>query len=329
MLTTLLALLGGFVVLATALLLVANCITRRPFPQAPRTKKSAVLVTGASSGIGRSAALALAKQGFTVLAGVRKTSDGRDVEQDHENIRALIIDVAKDESVRSAATKVDSEHGDVDLVGLVNNAGVNTSGPMEFQPIDDIAWQLDVNVMGQVRVMQAFMPRLRAGETPGRIVNVSSVAGLVSTPFQGAYSASKFALNAVTDAMRRELRPWRISVSSINPGYVESAIFDKAAVTREEMKKNVPEAGLQLYSKLYERTPTVPKSLKATTKVTDDAIVHAMTARFPKPYYVVGAPAFLRQFSFITAPVISYALVDHLLAKTIWPKKWAVKGRCD
>jgi NAD(P)-dependent dehydrogenase (short-subunit alcohol dehydrogenase family) len=168
------------------------------------------LVTGTSSGIGRATALRLAERGHQVLAGVRDTAHA----PQHPLIRPIIIDVTDPEQVAAAARGIDELHG------LVNNAGVTFAGPIEEFPIDRLREQFEINLVGLVAVTQAFLPAIRASR--GRVVMVSSTSGRVVFPMLGAFSASKYALEAVSDALRRELRPWNVPVVIIVPGSFKS-----------------------------------------------------------------------------------------------------------
>ncbi|MEX0791398.1 MAG: SDR family NAD(P)-dependent oxidoreductase, partial [Actinomycetota bacterium] len=170
--------------------------------------RGAVVITGASTGIGRATAPRLAAIGFRVFAGVRKQADADSLKQEAPAVTPLILDVTDEHSIAEAATAVKAAVGANGLAGLVNNAGITVPGPLEFLPAEDLRRQFEVNVIGPIAVTQAFMPLLRAGK--GRIVNVGSIGGRVSTPFLGAYSASKFAIEAISDALRVELRPWGI-----------------------------------------------------------------------------------------------------------------------
>ncbi|HOY82414.1 MAG TPA: SDR family NAD(P)-dependent oxidoreductase, partial [Rhodoglobus sp.] len=175
---------------------------------------SAVLVTGASTGIGRATALALDARGITVFAGVRKPADGDALVAAGQHIVPLILDVTVAEQIAAAARSI-AESG-IPLVGLVNNAGIAAAAPLEFIAVDDFRHQLEVNVVGQLAVTQSVLPLLRASK--GRIVNITSIGGLISGPMLGPYHASKFALEAMTDTLRIELAPWGIGVAAIEPG---------------------------------------------------------------------------------------------------------------
>ncbi|MCB1543293.1 MAG: SDR family NAD(P)-dependent oxidoreductase, partial [Rhodoblastus sp.] len=172
--------------------------------------KRSVVVTGASTGIGYAIAQLLAREGFHVFAGVRRMDDAdRLVEEIGDEVTPLVFDVTDPQGVADAARDVGERLGDTTLAGLVNNAGIATAGPLLHQPIEEFRRQIEVNLIAQVAVIQAFAPllgadRARKGE-PGRIVNMSSVAGRIAAPFLGAYAASKHALEAVSDSLRREL----------------------------------------------------------------------------------------------------------------------------
>ena len=189
---------------------------------APRT----VLISGASTGIGRASAVRLAGAGWDVFAGVRKAEDGESVRAESpDRIHPVILDVTDQATIDATGQFVREAVGDRGLNGLVNNAGITVQGPLEFLPVDELRRQLDVNVIGQVAVTQAVMPEIRAAA--GRIVNMSSVGGRVAHPFLGPYNASKFAMEALTDSLRKELRPWGIHVIVVEPGSMATEIWEK------------------------------------------------------------------------------------------------------
>lgn len=195
--------------------------------------KRSVVVTGASTGIGYAIAQLLAREGFHVFAGVRRAQDAdRLAEEIGDELTPLVFDVTDPEGVAEAARDVGGRLGATTLAGLVNNAGIATAGPLLHQPVEELRRQLEVNVVAQVAVIQAFAPllgadRARTGE-PGRIVNMSSAAGRLAMPFTGAYAASKHALEAISDALRRELMLYGIDVIVIEPGPIATPIWDKA-----------------------------------------------------------------------------------------------------
>ena len=201
-----------------------------------------VVITGASTGIGRAAAEYLAGKGWKVFAGVRKHSDGEPLKQANANITPLILDVAKPDQVKAAVETVSNALDGMTLGGLVNNAGIANMGPLALQPMDEFEQHFDVNVFGLMRATQAFLPLLGMDEArtgaKGRIVNITSVGGRLSAPFLGAYAATKHAVEAITDALRRELLIYGIDAIAIGPGAVKTPIWDKA----EDMNRNQPYA---------------------------------------------------------------------------------------
>ncbi|GAB5459442.1 MAG: SDR family NAD(P)-dependent oxidoreductase [Henriciella sp.] len=191
-----------------------------------------VVITGASTGIGRSAAEHLAKQGWRVFAGVRKAEDGKALEGSDGLIIPIIIDVTKPEQLDKAAETVSQALDGQTLNGLVNNAGIANMGPLALQPLDHFKAHFDVNVFGLLAVSQAFLPLLGTDEArtgnPGRIVNITSVGGKLASPFLGAYTATKHAVESITDSLRRELVLFGIDAIAVGPGAVKTPIWDKA-----------------------------------------------------------------------------------------------------
>ena len=186
-----------------------------------------VLVTGTSTGVGAATALHLANNGFHVFAGVRRAEDGDALtSRVTRGLTPVILDVTDESTISAAVSTVTATVGRRGLAGVVNNAGIAKPAPIEFQPMSDFRMQLEVNLFGPVAVIQAFLPQIRRGG--GRIVNVGSIGGLLVLPLNGAYSASKFGIRAVTDALRLELRQWNIHVSLIEVAPVKTAIFGKS-----------------------------------------------------------------------------------------------------
>jgi NAD(P)-dependent dehydrogenase (short-subunit alcohol dehydrogenase family) len=192
-----------------------------------------VVVTGASTGIGYAIAEVLGKRGFEVFGSVRKEADAeRLVRVLGKRFTALRMDVTDDAATKSAAATVAEKLGGRTLFGLVNNAGIAGGGPLLHQPIEEFRQILDVNLLGPFRVTQAFAPllgadRARAGK-PGRIVQISSTGGKLGFPFLGSYVASKFALEGMSESLRRELLLYGIDVIVVGPGTVKTPMFDKA-----------------------------------------------------------------------------------------------------
>jgi NAD(P)-dependent dehydrogenase (short-subunit alcohol dehydrogenase family) len=276
----------------------------------------AVVVTGASSGIGRASVLELERLGFQVFAGVRKAADGDSLRAESRgNVTPVMIDVTDQESIRSASSQVGEAVGEGGLAGLVNNAGVAISGPLEFVPIDELRRQIEINLVGQVAVTQAFLALLRKGR--GRIVNVSSIGGRVALPFVGPYAASKFGIEAVSDSLRRELRPWGIEVSVIEPGSVATPIWDKGTATADELAAGMPAEGRELYGDAIE---AVRKAVAETAsrgmppETVAKSISHALTAAKPKTRYLVGRDAKVRAR---IAKVIPDRVFDRMIARAM------------
>src|ERR671924_841119 len=172
----------------------------------------AVVVTGASTGIGRATALLLDGRGYRVFAGVRKEADADELRRrGSDPLTPVTLDVTEADQIESARERVAEAVGKGGLVGLVNNAGVGGGGPIEFMPLDELRGTLEVNLIGQVAVTQAFIPLIRKAR--GTIVFIASIGGRVASPFMSPYNTSKFAVEAVGESLRHELRPWEIDVA--------------------------------------------------------------------------------------------------------------------
>ncbi|MFN8446421.1 MAG: SDR family oxidoreductase [Caldilineaceae bacterium] len=252
-----------------------------------------VVVTGASKGIGRAAALHLAAQGFYVFAGVRKTADGASLEQAAKGqITPILLDVTKQEQVAAAARQVETAVGANGLTGLVNNAGVAVSAPLEYLPLDELRAQLEVNLVGQLGVTQAFLPLLRRAK--GRIINISSIGGRIAGPLLGAYHASKFALEAMTDSLRLELHSWGIEVISIEPGAVATPIWETSLNRADALIASYPPEAIALYGKAIEkkRAEAQNNSKKGIAPMQVAKVIEqALTATRPQTRYLVGPDA--------------------------------------
>ena len=241
------------------------------------------LVTGASSGIGEATARRLAGAGWRVLAGVRKAGDAPDGTEE------ILLDVTDAEQIAAAAAPVGELHG------LVNNAGIAIASPVEALPLDELRRQLEVNVVAQVAVTQAFLPQLRAAR--GRIVLMGSIAGRSALPFLAPYAASKHALEAIADALRVELAPWGMHVAIVEPGTIATPIWTKGAAIAEELQARTDDDKLALYR---DRTAAFRRAAAAAGRRGQSpdnvaaAVEHALTAQRPKTRYLVGRDAKLR-----------------------------------
>ena len=250
-----------------------------------------VVITGASTGIGEACALQLHRLGFRVFAGVRNPEDGERLRAAaSDRLVPLRIDVTDAASISAAVAEVSRTLGEKPLGGLVNNAGIAVAAPVEFLPLDALRQQLEVNVVGQVAVTQAFLPLLRQGR--GRIVNMSSVSGRIVSPFVGAYGASKFALEALTDALRVELRPWGIRVALVEPGVIKTPIWEKSLAAAERLLAEMPPEAHELYGRAIDALRTGVLGLDGLPpERVANAVTHALTARRPRVRYVVGRDA--------------------------------------
>jgi NAD(P)-dependent dehydrogenase (short-subunit alcohol dehydrogenase family) len=258
-----------------------------------RMGKKAVVVTGASTGIGRACSLYLIERGFRVLAGVRQQADAEKLLEDAANdLVPLFMDVTQAESLAEAAGKARELIDDGGLSGLVNNAGISITGPLEFLPIEDLRQQLEVNVIGQVATTQSFLPLLREGN--GRIVNIGSLSGRTASPMLGPYAMSKFALAAFNDSLRRELHRWGIQVCLIEPGAIATPIWEKS-IERAEIRFGQLEAEAQrLYAPIIESVRAAAVKMSETAIPVEEVaevVHHALTAHRPRTRYLVGPDA--------------------------------------
>lgn len=255
------------------------------------TRRGRIVVTGASSGIGRACALRFAGLGYSVLAGVRNGADGDAIQSaSPQNIQPILLDVTRAESIAGAVAAA----GDEPLTGLVNNAGIAVTGPLELVPVQAWRDQYEVNVIGLVAVTQAFLPLLGGASGPGRVVNIGSIAGRSALPGSAPYDSSKYAVEAITDSLRMELHTSGIRVCLIEPGAVATTAWKKTLADLERLRRTAdPEtyhryAGLlAMVEKEVTRAERTAISADAVAKVVE----HAMTARRPKTRYVVGADA--------------------------------------
>ena len=203
---------------------------------APTIDKRAVVVTGASTGIGLACVEDLIGAGFFVFGSVRRAEDATRLhEKFGDDFAALLFDIVDDAAIDAAAREVSARLNGKTLAGLVNNAGVAVPGPLLYLPIEDFRRQIAINLTGQLKVIQAFAPLLGASDEkrpgpPGRIINMSSVAGRFAKPFMGAYNASKFGLEGLSDALRRELIVYGVDVVVIQPGMIATPIWDKLEI---------------------------------------------------------------------------------------------------
>jgi NAD(P)-dependent dehydrogenase (short-subunit alcohol dehydrogenase family) len=251
---------------------------------------AAMLITGASTGIGKACALELDRRGFRVFAGVRNDSAAAQLlAEASSRLTPITIDVTVADTIAAAAKMVAESVGDAGLAGLVNNAGIAIGGPLELVPIDALRRQIDVNVVGQIAVIQAMLPLLRKAR--GRIVNITSVSGGLAAPYFGPYAASKFAMEAANDALRIELRQWGIRVACVEPGPIATPIWDKSIAFADHLADTVDPARLALYDADLEIVrKSIGHSLRIASPVERvvEAVTHALTSPRPKTHYYLG-----------------------------------------
>jgi len=252
-------------------------------------KKSSVLISGSSTGIGEAAAKLLSEKGWTVFAGVRKQADAEKLKSYSSNIHPVILDVTKEDQIKEAVEQVRVAVGEDGLDALVNNAGLLYSGPTEFISIEDVQKQFDVNVFGFVRLTQAAMPLIRIGK-PGRVINISSIGAEQFAPYVGVYDGTKAAMEVITQSFRQEVAKWGIRVIIIRPGPVETA-FESTLMTiyKEYMKRFAPGSMCyKLYGKDLEHLPKAAEPFKKNMidpKRVAERIYQAATAKNPKLMY--------------------------------------------
>jgi NAD(P)-dependent dehydrogenase (short-subunit alcohol dehydrogenase family) len=265
-----------------------------------------VLVTGASSGIGAACATRLASAGWRVFGGVRLVEDAEPLRA--QGVEPLILDVTDTGQIAAAAGAVGGS-----LHGLVDNAGIAIAAPLEVVPLDELRRQLEVNVVGQVAVLQACLPALRAAK--GRVVLMGSVGGRSALPFLGPYAASKHALEAIADCLRVELRPWGIAVSIVEPASIRTAMWERGAAHAETLREKLPAAASELYAARLARFREVAlaRGPGADPGIVAAAVEHALTAERPKARYLVGRDAHIRAW----IERLPTRLRDRVLAKAL------------
>ncbi len=257
---------------------------------------SVVVITGASSGIGKACALRLDHLGFRVFAGVRRGADGEALLRvASARLTSLLIDVTDTASIAAAAALVADATADRGIAALINNAGIAVAGPLEYLPLADLREQFDVNVIGSIAVTQAFLGLVRRGK--GRIITMGSTSGRSVLPYAGAYGASKHALRALTVALRMELRPWGIPVTLIEPSTVATPIWASSVSASEARMRAASPPERERYGHVItvvNRVAAEQTSVGTPVAAVVDAVERAVTARRPRTVYSVGRNARLR-----------------------------------
>jgi NAD(P)-dependent dehydrogenase (short-subunit alcohol dehydrogenase family) len=266
----------------------------------------AILVTGASSGMGKACAIRLAQGGFTVFAAVRKQRDAQALAESSPRVIPVILDVSKSETIGEAFRTIGEATGTGGLAGLVNNAGIAVTGPIELVPIEELRRQFEVNVFGQVAVTQAFLPLIRAAR--GRIVNVGSVGARFALPFAGPLNASKAAIESISDSLRMELYPWGIHVVLVSPGSIRTSAEAKLLADSENVVRAFPPEGSARYASSYRAFVHALLGLESHgvgPEVVAETVHRALTARVPRRRYPVGPNSRRLPFLFATLPAFA------------------------
>lgn len=272
----------------------------------------AVLITGASQGIGEATALHLDSLGFRVFAGVRSNAAIHALrQQGSPSLTPILLDVTDPRTIDAAVAAIESG-GPYEFVGLVNNAAVSTPSPLEFVPLEEVRAQFEVNVFGNLTVTQAILPLIRRAGA-GRVVNVSSINARLARRYLGIYSSTKFALEGMSDALRRELRRWKIRVVLVQPGAIETEIFQTASARGREVAKTLPPRAHELYgrvlSALLDRRGHPPSHALPPIYVAR-AVERALTAKRPRLRYLVGWD--MRLAAFLNA-ILPQRFIDLIL----------------
>lgn len=274
-----------------------------------------ILITGVSSGIGHDAARVLAGRGYRVFGSVRQQADGERLQAElGGNFVPLLFDVTDHEAVVAGVAQMAAVLAGSGLTALVNNAGISTPGPLAHMPLDDLRWQLEVNVVGLLDVTQQCLPLLGAGkqaaQPPGRIINISSVSGRIGYPFMGAYAASKHALEGMSDSLRRELMLYGIEVVLIEPGTVKTPIVGKFS---EQIEKYLGTDYGRILQKVAEQAASREDSAMPVSRVTN-VIVEAIEAPRPKTRYPVPRK---RLTGWLLPRFLPDRVVDWMTARTL------------
>ncbi|MDY6999094.1 MAG: SDR family NAD(P)-dependent oxidoreductase [Actinomycetota bacterium] len=252
---------------------------------------NAVVVTGASSGIGRATAMMLVQRGFDVYAGARKPADAEALKAaGGARMHPIHLDVTDEASIAAAAQEVSDAVGETGLAGLVNNAGTTAPGPVEYLSLETFRRQLEVNLVGPLAVTQAMLPMLRSGR--GRVVNVSSGAGKAAIPLMAPYVTAKHGLEGLSDVMRLEFGRLGVGVSVIEPGFIATPMGGRLERDTAEVLESMPPERREAYAgqlvKLAEQISGEAEH-GSPPEVVAEAILHALTSRRPRTRYAAGA----------------------------------------
>ena len=251
------------------------------------------MITGASSGIGKTTAIKLAINGFKVFAGVRKPEDKTAVEAENSNITGVFIDVTNSDSIKNAYEEIKKVTDS--LYALINNAGIAYAGAVECLPVETIQKQFDINVFGAIRVAQEFMPMLCSA----KIVNISSMASFGLFPFISPYCASKRALDIFFNALMLECKNPELKVISIKPGVIKTKIWEKSIDENKKVMEGLPETAIEKYRREFEylvKNAEKNKEKGLSPEEVADLILKVLRSKNPKPSYTIGRDAKMAEF---------------------------------
>lgn len=279
-----------------------------------------VAITGVSTGIGHACVKVLIERGIRVFGSVRNQGDADRLQREFGDLFVpLLFDVTDETAVQLAAEKIDQHLNSATLDGLVNNAGIEITGPLAYLPTDQFRHQLEVNLIGPSIVTKAFLPLLGADPTrkgaPGRIVNISSTSARIAGPFTGAYAASKFGLEGFSESLRRELILFGIDVIIIRPGAVVTPIWQKAEAGVTERFRNTPFA--EALAK-FERYSAQEAKSGLAPEVIGKAVWRALTVQRPR---VLSAIVPKRFVNWTIPQLIPMRILDKLVAQFFGIKK--------
>ena len=275
-------------------------------------KNKSVLVTGSSTGIGKAIALHLDQKGYKVYAGVRNEKDAELLKSESSDLLTpIMLDVTDEKSIKEVFDTINNDSNS-NFYGIVNNAGIGISGVLEATPISDVRNVMEVNVIGLLSVTKTFIPLLK--EAKGRIINIGSTSGYLTFPGGSVYAGSKFAVRAITDALRLELKHLGISVSLISPGAVESEIWNKSKSYKEKIRKSVNPQVFEDYKTLINFGESILKEVKPIPAIeVAKTVADALESPKPKRYYYVGSDC-KAAVKFAKLP---HSLMDSLILKKI------------
>ena len=281
---------------------------------APEIQEIAI-ITGASSGIGAAAAHELARRGFHVLAGVRRDRDADAIRG--PGIEPLIIDITNPDHIRALATRVDGDPKGRAVRALVNNAAVAVNAPVEVFGIDEWRHLFEVNLFGHIAITQTLLPALIRSK--GRVINISSVGGRIAMATYGPYAGAKFALEAVSDSLRREIAPFGVQVVVVEPGAVRTEMAGRAIAAAHELASTMTPEQSQRYGELVQAINVQTASFTKSGLPADAAakvIAKAVTARKPRTRYTIGHDAALLT---LLARILPDRILDRIFAGALRP----------